>query len=220
MKGQRDLLVRFCQVVPLAEKFFLTGGTALGVFYLHHRISKDLDLFTTEEIDLVEYAKVLRDVVKPLQIIAERSPTFVSYISAEGIRVDFVVDNLSVKGPRPRVWLEEGVFLTLDVLDNIGANKICSVVSRGEPRDAVDLFFLLKDERELFFRLFEEAQRREALLEDLLYVSSAFEGIAEATEGMLAEMRGTLRKPVNPYEFRHFWLSIAKDLERRLNRWV
>jgi len=109
-KGQRDLLVRFCQVVPLAEKFFLTGGTALGVFYLHHRVSKDLDLFTTEEIDLVEYAKVLRDVVKPLQIIAERSPTFVSYISAEGIRVDFVVDHLSVKGPRPRVQLKEGGF--------------------------------------------------------------------------------------------------------------
>jgi len=139
-KGQRDLLVRFCQVVPLAEKFFLTGGTALGVFYLHHRVSKDLDLFTTEEIDLVEYAKVLRDVVKPLQIIAERSPTFVSYISAEGIRVDFVVDHLSVKGPRPRVWLQEGVSLTLDVLDNIGANEICSAVTRGEPRDAVDLF--------------------------------------------------------------------------------
>ncbi len=125
----------------------------MGVFYLHHRISKALDLFTTEEIDLVEYAKVLRDVVKPLQIITERSPTFVSYISAEGIRVNFVVDHLSVKGPRPRVWLQEGVSLTLDVLDNIGANKICSVVSRGEPRDAVDLFFLLKDERELFSAL-------------------------------------------------------------------
>ena len=82
----------------------------MGVFYLHHRVSKDLDLFTTEEIDLVEYAKVLRDVVKPLQIIAERSPTFVSYISAEGIRVDFVVDHLSVKGPRPRVQLKEGGF--------------------------------------------------------------------------------------------------------------
>ena len=215
-EGQRDLLIRFCRTVPVAEEFFLTGGTALGVFYLHHRISNDLDLFTTEEMDLMEYVNLLRDAVRPLQIIAERSPTFASYISAEGVKVDFVVDHLSAKGPRPKVQLEEGVFLTLDMLDNITVNKICSVVSRGEPRDVTDLFFLLKDERGLFHSFFREAQRREALLEDLLYVSSAFERIAEATEEILAEMRDALRKPVDPEEFRHFWLELAGDLEREL----
>ncbi len=215
-EGQRDLLIRFCREVPVAEKFFLTGGTALGVFYLHHRVSNDLDLFTTEEISLMEYVNLLKDVVNPLQIIAERSPTFVSYISAEGVKVDFVVDHLSAKGPRPKVQLEKGVFLKLDVLDNITVNKICSVVSRSEPRDVIDLFFLLKDERGLFPSFFREAQRREVLLEDLLYVSSAFERIAEATEEMLAEMEDSLRKPVDPEEFRHFWLALAEDLEREL----
>jgi hypothetical protein len=36
---------------PAIERsFFLTGGTALSVFYLHHRISDDLDLFTLETV--------------------------------------------------------------------------------------------------------------------------------------------------------------------------
>ncbi|RLA84920.1 MAG: hypothetical protein DRG40_05400, partial [Deltaproteobacteria bacterium] len=70
--------------------------------------------------------------------------------------------------------------------------------------------------RGLFPSFFREAQRREVLLEDLLYVSSAFERIAEATEEMLAEMEDSLRKPVDPEEFRHFWLALAEDLEREL----
>jgi hypothetical protein len=31
------------------QAFFLTGGSALGVFYLQHRLSYDLDFFTTDE---------------------------------------------------------------------------------------------------------------------------------------------------------------------------
>ena len=33
------------------RRFFLTGGSALGLFYLDHRRSYDLDLFTSEEVD-------------------------------------------------------------------------------------------------------------------------------------------------------------------------
>ena len=34
------------------SRFFLTGGAALAGFHLHHRETKDLDLFTTD--DLIE----------------------------------------------------------------------------------------------------------------------------------------------------------------------
>lgn len=30
----------------LAKNFYLTGGTALAAFYLHHRYSEDLDFFS------------------------------------------------------------------------------------------------------------------------------------------------------------------------------
>src|ERR1700682_2481036 len=31
------------------QSFFLTGGTALAAYYLQHRLSKDIDLFTTDD---------------------------------------------------------------------------------------------------------------------------------------------------------------------------
>ena len=46
---KRDFLIAF---FDRSQAFFLTGGSALGVFYLQHRRSYDLDFFTTEERDL------------------------------------------------------------------------------------------------------------------------------------------------------------------------
>lgn len=36
----------------LADDYYLSGGTALAEFYLHHRLSEDLDFFTQKEQDL------------------------------------------------------------------------------------------------------------------------------------------------------------------------
>ena len=44
-KLQWDFLSRFFQESP---PFFLTGGTALSAFYLRHRYSEDLDLFSLD----------------------------------------------------------------------------------------------------------------------------------------------------------------------------
>ncbi len=43
---QRRILFRLFKHETIAGNFFLTGGTALSVFYLHHRYSKDIDLFS------------------------------------------------------------------------------------------------------------------------------------------------------------------------------
>ncbi len=34
----------------ITDRFFLTGGTALSEFYLHHRLSEDLDFFSTLDV--------------------------------------------------------------------------------------------------------------------------------------------------------------------------
>jgi len=36
------------------RRFFLTGGSALGLFYLDHRRSYDLDFFTSDEVGAKE----------------------------------------------------------------------------------------------------------------------------------------------------------------------
>ncbi|HMP73797.1 MAG TPA: nucleotidyl transferase AbiEii/AbiGii toxin family protein [Kiritimatiellia bacterium] len=42
------------------RRFFLTGGSALGLFYLDHRKSYDLDLSTPEKIDWIEVDGLIR----------------------------------------------------------------------------------------------------------------------------------------------------------------
>ena len=46
-RQQKKILQAFAQI-PDSERFYLSGGTALADFYLAHRKSFDLDLFTTE----------------------------------------------------------------------------------------------------------------------------------------------------------------------------
>ena len=48
---QRDLIAAF---FARTQRFFLTGGAALTGFYLHHRTTKDLDLFATPDVALRE----------------------------------------------------------------------------------------------------------------------------------------------------------------------
>jgi predicted nucleotidyltransferase component of viral defense system len=52
--AQREIIVELIKHNILKDDFFLTGGTALSVFYLHHRRSNDLDFFTLKPIDLSE----------------------------------------------------------------------------------------------------------------------------------------------------------------------
>ncbi len=50
------------------DYFYLTGGTALAAYYLHHRYSEDLDFFSFKEIGLLELDTFLREVKAPLKI--------------------------------------------------------------------------------------------------------------------------------------------------------
>ncbi|HJW83650.1 MAG TPA: nucleotidyl transferase AbiEii/AbiGii toxin family protein [Anaerolineae bacterium] len=45
---QREFLSRFFSR-PSGQAFYLTGGVALSEFYLQHRLSQDLDLFTQSQ---------------------------------------------------------------------------------------------------------------------------------------------------------------------------
>jgi len=52
---QRKILLVFSEI-PGNEMFYLTGGTALSEFYLAHRRSYDIDLFTTEKDFVIQFS--------------------------------------------------------------------------------------------------------------------------------------------------------------------
>jgi predicted nucleotidyltransferase component of viral defense system len=47
--------------LPDAEHYYLTGGTALAEFYLGHRRSFDLDLFTAERGIILPFSRMMEE---------------------------------------------------------------------------------------------------------------------------------------------------------------
>lgn len=218
--GQREVLVKLFTLDFISKAFFLTGGTALAVFYLHHRVSEDLDLFTTGETDLSHYAPLLRRTLSPERVISERGPSYLSYIVA-GVKVDLVVDLLSYREERPGILLEPGVEMLLDTVGNIRVNKACTLVSRGLAKDAIDFWFLCRDmEFEGILKVLEEGRKREVLLEDLGYVAEAFGQIGRRGGELLSELGPFLKIEVDLEEMAAFFLRLSERIEGFLEEGV
>ena len=49
--NQRKILEIISKDKLVCDNFYLTGGTALAEFYLQHRLSEDLDLFSENEFE-------------------------------------------------------------------------------------------------------------------------------------------------------------------------
>ncbi len=58
---------------PVGQRFFLTGGTALAAFHLHHRLSDDLDLFTLDDLALEAAAHPIENIASDLDCTLQRT---------------------------------------------------------------------------------------------------------------------------------------------------
>lgn len=138
---QRDLLLAF---FDREQGFFLTGGAALAGFYLHHRETTDLDLFTHDSDAFERGAFALRaavDQVGAAVSIKQDAPGFRRYLvtrDGDSVLVDTVWERVKAAYPEKRM---EGRVI-LDSAEEIAVNKLTTLVSRSEPRDIVDLMLL------------------------------------------------------------------------------
>lgn len=136
---QKVTLQAFFAVPGLRERFYLTGGTALSVFYLEHRLSDDLDFFThTGAIDSIE--RVIEDAFRQggLKFTKEAaSPSYRRYLIEKELKVDIVKD-VEFRIGSPRLL---GGFM-IDDPQNIAVNKVTAVYGRLDPKDYCDLYFL------------------------------------------------------------------------------
>src|SRR3954469_4698009 len=91
---QEEILRRF---FDRRHEFFLTGGAALVGFHLHHRVTHDLDFFTTDDA-ADEGERTVRDIAGSLSLGIEtlrRSPDFRRFLlhgPSEGVVIDLVKD--------------------------------------------------------------------------------------------------------------------------------
>jgi len=127
----------------LKNKFYWTGGTALSFFYLHHRQSKDLDFFSDKPFSYDQIIGFVRNLKKQLKLkeieekkIFDRWEFFLR--DKEELRIEFVFYEHPKIKPRKK-W--QRIFI--DSLEDIAANKVIAFFDRNDPKDLVDLYFLL-----------------------------------------------------------------------------
>jgi hypothetical protein len=132
------------------QRFFLTGGAALAGYHLGHRPTADLDLFITAQGASAERAPLdtgdlsLQAAAQEIGATIENIQTFPDFRRRlvkrgdDRVMVDLVVDHAVQGYPDKRMVGD----VRIDPPEEILANKLCTVLSRTEPRDLVDLFAL------------------------------------------------------------------------------
>jgi hypothetical protein len=134
----------------LAEEFFaresrfvLSGGGALAGFLLGHRETHDLDFFAAEpcldqgEAALGQAAQALGATVERL-VSGNDFRRFLVKKADASVVVDLVYDHTPRSDVPPPKFGEIVVAPPQEIL----ANKLCTLLSRSEPRDLVDVFAL------------------------------------------------------------------------------
>jgi predicted nucleotidyltransferase component of viral defense system len=136
-KIQREVLRAF---FARESRFFLTGGAALVGYYLGHRTTHDLDLFTTEDLmedGLAALTAATREIGATLEPL-RTSPDFRRFLLRRGEEA-LVVD--LVRDSAPQIFPDKPVIggIRIDPPEEILANKLCTLLSRAEIRDLVDV---------------------------------------------------------------------------------
>ena len=126
------------------SRFFLTGEAALAGYHLGHRTTEDLDLFTHDEV-IEEGEQALASACSDVGATIENirtAPDFRRRLIARGtetVIVDLVLDRNTASSEK----LAFGN-VRVDPCEEIMAHKLCTVLSRSEPRDLVDVMALDK----------------------------------------------------------------------------
>ncbi|HSK78561.1 MAG TPA: nucleotidyl transferase AbiEii/AbiGii toxin family protein [Thermoanaerobaculia bacterium] len=150
----------------LEPPWTLTGGAALVGFHLKHRTTKDLDLFWHERQQLgsLPQETQARLTAEGLEVTAvQTSPTFHRLRVKDGPEVcivDLVAEPVSAVH-RPQTVEIQGVSITVDSPQEILVNKLCTLLSRSEVRDLVDVRALLESGADLKGAL-ADAPRKDA----------------------------------------------------------
>ena len=185
---------------------FLNRGTALSAFYLQHRYSEDLDLFTLDGDAFERVPLYVADTATSLIASVaslQTAPQFRRYRlsrNGEAVIVDFVKEVV------PQISEVKNSFegIVVDTLDDIAANKVCTVVSRAEIKDYIDLYFLARAGYPLE-KFIQPAQQKDAGVSQAMvaYLLSDFR-LSKVPDFMIA--------PISLGEVQEYFHSLARKL--------
>ena len=135
----------------IQTNFYLTGGTALSAFYLGHRLSEDMDFFTDTEEKMAPI-EFLTGIIRSLpsldhlhfERLFDRRIFVATFKDNQILKVEFTCYPFKSLEDRLRVGK-----LSVDSLLNLVTGKLFAMADRFDPKDFVDLYFVLKIKPEI-----------------------------------------------------------------------
>lgn len=214
-RRQEEFLAVVLQTPYILKKFYLSGGTALSSWYLHHRDSFDLDFFSEqEEVNSAYITAWLTSQKAKLGIVDithEEQFGFnffsLTYSNGDKLKVDFSYF--------PSERIEKGIVwkgLQVDSIYDIAVNKFHTIATSPRGRDYVDLYLILKQEKYPLEQLIKDAAIKHGVRQGTLQIAKQFLRSSEFSDlpKMLIQF--------NKNEVDKFFSDLAKSLESEIFR--
>lgn len=209
---QKKFLEVVLQTPYILKNFYLTGGTALSSWYLHHRESFDLDLFSSSEVNPVkisQWIKLHKKEFGYLSVSHQEQLGFhffqFKFPNDEILNVDFnyfpserIEKSLNWQG------------LEIDSLYNIAVNKLQTIVMSPRSKDYIDLYFILRKEGWSLPKLRIDAAVKHGITTDVTQIVKNFLRVVEFTD------YPKMFVPLKIKDVQAFFLGLAKSLEKEI----
>ncbi len=191
--------------------FYFTGGTALSEFYLHHRLSEDLDFFSNTEFSHEIVDQFIQKASKRINAKPQKKNILGHAIinlhlkDKSTLKIDFV--------HQPYKSLETGgkyKDLRLASIWDIAVDKLYTIFNRVKARDFVDLYFLMKETDCSLEQLISAMQEKYEIDFDEISLLSRLPIVKDLSDFP------TMLVPFDKKEMEKFYLNLTKKMENKL----
>lgn len=211
-KEQKQFLNLVSDERYFCQKFYFTGGTPLAAFYLEHRLSEDIDLFSEEEVNIRTIRMFIGKVQKKLKLKKIDYRQFLGlhsfqlfFPNNEILKVDFNYY------PFPRI--EKGIKygnLAVDSILDIAVNKVQTIAMKPRARDFIDIYFIIQEKKYSFKDLLARAKIKFDWHIDPLQLGSRLFLAAEVKD------YPRMIKKISNEEWQNFFIKEAKKLKKEI----
>lgn len=140
---QKQILELLSKEVLFTQNYYLTGGTALSEFYLHHRLSEDLDFFMEQEVNQIWLNTISSKIAKTIKARKDIQESFnrnlVFFTGEYGlVKTEFTYFPMTqIEKPHKINGLP------VDSEIDIAVNKFFTIYQKPSARHFIDLYLLL-----------------------------------------------------------------------------
>jgi len=211
LDDKQKLFLKLFSTNILADKFYLTGGTALTEYYIPYRYSEDLDFFSKEDID-VEFITIFFKSIKSK--LRYKSMDFNTSFNRNLFFLNFPDSVLKTEFtyfPFPQIEKPKkhnGIKVN-SILD-IAVDKIFTIYQKPRSRDFMDLYMIQKKYGFTIDGLIKKARIKFDWNIDLIKLGSQFLLASELKD------YPKLTSPLKENEWQSFFLNEAKKQGKKI----